>query len=308
MISKQDRYHGALVGVLAGDALLAPYETWNSARIIAGIEKRGGLVPHDYPDPWIKDGIFPAGRPTDDSDQTAALAESLIANRGLNEEDLFNRLRTILHEHKSPLWEGRAVGAGKTSRAALQPETYMESQARPHTDEYPSNGALMRSAPLALYLGYPYRIDGGMLEKACRVTHRHPIASECALLYVCLLTSLLNGDSVPSRMNAHIPGLPRILDGDIEEPKDPGKWPARGNAAHTLHVALWATLRAKDFRDGLTMVARIGGDTDTNGAVAGGLLGAKFGIQGIPEEWQKVLKGRDIMIDLADKLYTLAHE
>ncbi len=308
MITKQDRYRGALVGVLAGDALLAPYETWTADAVKADLEKRGGLVPFDYRSPWKEAGdIFPMGRPTDDSDQTAALAESLIANRGLNEEDLFNRLRKITFGHVSPLWIGKAFGAGKNTRNALRPLTFAESKARPHVDEYPSNGALMRSAPLALHFGAPYALDYPLILRMGNITHRHPDASECAFVYIGVLTCLLIGQGFPLRLNTQIPGVPRILNGKIDDPLDPGKWPERGAASFTLHVALWSLLNATDFRDGLTKVAEIGGDTDTYGAVAGGLLGAKFGVEGIPKEWRDVLLGYEKMISLADHLYDIAH-
>jgi ADP-ribosylglycohydrolase len=99
-ISKRDRYRGAMVGVLCGDALGAPYETWDCLAISEDMRERGGLVPFEYPNPWAKQdgfanmvgkGVMPAGRPTDDSDHTAALAQSLIACGGLNEADLYQR-------------------------------------------------------------------------------------------------------------------------------------------------------------------------------------------------------------------------
>ena len=97
-ISKRNRYRGTLAGVLCGDALGAPYETWNCLAISEDMRERGGLVPFDYPNPWadqfpnmVGRGIMPAGRPTDDSDHTAALAESLFACNGLNEADLYRR-------------------------------------------------------------------------------------------------------------------------------------------------------------------------------------------------------------------------
>lgn len=34
-----------------------------------------------------------------------------------------------------------------------------------------------------------------------------------------------------------------------------------------------------------------GGDTDTNAAIVGGLLGAYYGLDGIPEEWVKKVMG-----------------
>lgn len=290
-----------MVGVLAGDALLAPYETWDSARIKADLDARGGLVLFDYASPWVKEGkVMPKGRPTDDSDQTAALADSLIANRGLNEEDLFNRLRRIVFDHVSPLWEGKAFGAGKTTRNALRPFTYSESQQRPHDNEYPSNGSLMRSAPLALFFGSHAAYDPMVVQRMCKVTHRHGLAWIATCTYIRTLISLVASELV-EEIEAHRRRLMEI------QPVDPGRWPERGAAMLTLRIALWALSHATDVRDGLTKVALIGGDTDTYGAVAGGLLGATFGIEGIPQEWRDDLKGYEVMISLADQLYDSAH-
>ncbi len=309
-ISKLERYRGALVGELAGDALLAPYETWSGERVQEDLKKRGGLVPFDYPNPWREGGaIMPMGRPTDDSDQTAALAESLIANRGLNEEDLFCRLRKIVYEHVSPLWEGRATGAGKTTREALSFGTFAESQKRDTSGAYPSNGSLMRSAPMALYFGSKDRCDEDLVFRASRVTHEHELSCDCTSAYTYILIDLMHDRNPAETVQNYLPFF--ILEGVMLHPKDmprdPGKWPERGHAGHTLHVAMWSLIHATDFRDGLTKVAMIGGDTDTYGAVAGGLLGAKFGIDGIPSEWRKVLKGHDKMIEYADALYAMAH-
>ncbi len=43
---------------------------------------------------------------------------------------------------------------------------------------------------------------------------------------------------------------------------------------------------------------RLGGDADTNGAVAGALLGARLGVVAIPQEWLRVVKGRDDLLRL----------
>jgi ADP-ribosyl-[dinitrogen reductase] hydrolase len=90
-----------------------------------------------------------------------------------------------------------------------------------------------------------------------------------------------------------------------KKPTEDDIWPNSGEVMLSLRVALWASIKAKSFVDGLENIARLGGDTDTYGAIAGALLGARFGLRGIPKEWQRVLIGRDIMIDLADKLYKI---
>ena len=55
----------------------------------------------------------------------------------------------------------------------------------------------------------------------------------------------------------------------------------------TLPVALFAFLRhGESFRDAVEAVVRCGGDTDTVAAIAGGILGARLGVEGIPESWR----------------------
>lgn len=43
---------------------------------------------------------------------------------------------------------------------------------------------------------------------------------------------------------------------------------------------------------------RLGGDADTNGTVAGALLGARLGVGGIPSEWLRGVKGREDLLRL----------
>jgi ADP-ribosylglycohydrolase len=300
-ISKRDRYRGAMLGVLCGDALGAPYETWDSIAISEDMRERGGLTTFDYTEPWKGKRKIRMGSPTDDSDHTVALAQSLVACKGLSEADLYARLRTIVYEGVSPITGEKTYGAGLTTKTALKPETWEESKARPFEDEYPSNGSLMRSAPLALFIGTEARaktLDSFKLATIMsRVTHRHKYAGIYTAVYVEILLDILNG-VVP---NVHVD-----TDGNTP-PCDPRKWPERGHVEFSYHIALWAFSRSSNYRDGLTKAISVGGDTDTYGAIAGGLLGAHFGIDGIPKEWREVLQGGDIMIDLADKLFDLAH-
>ena len=316
-INLRDRYRGALVGVLCGDALGAPYETWKAVDVMRDLIARGGLVAFDYPNPWKKEGppsIFSKGRPTDDSDHTAALAESLIERRAVDQEDLFMRLRSIVFDHKSPLWEGRAYGAGKTTRNMLRPATWDESKALTGDDAFPSNGSLMRSVPLALFFGKRQRIDAKAVRSMSAVTHRHETAVECCDAYIQILVGILEGipmryfmESLPETVAS--PELALVLANPYADARDPEVWPGRGAAVFTLHVALQAfmTEGIMSFHAGLTHAIVVGGDTDTYGAVAGGLLGARWGIEAIPQEWQEALIGREKMIDLADRLYALAH-
>jgi len=59
-----------------------------------------------------------------------------------------------------------------------------------------------------------------------------------------------------------------------------------GYAHHSVPVALHAWLsHPRDFRSAVTAVIRCGGDTDTTGAIVGGIVGGAVGKDGIPGEW-----------------------
>lgn len=318
-LTQKSRFRGALVGVLAGDALGAPYETWKAVDVVADLEKRGGLVGFEYANPWVKTEeakTFPAGRPTDDSDHTAALALSLIANNGLNEKDLWTRLRDVVVNHRSPLWDGKAYGAGGTIRKMLAPATYEESCAISSEGAIPSNGSLMRAAPLALYLvaRNEGRVDPKIVYRMSTVTHRHPLAAEGCLAYTDVLVgSLLGLKPMEAIYEAYKkvarggfdPGVQSLLNDPSVPPLVDDEY--RGSAIITLHAALWALVTSSNFREGITKVVALGGDTDTYAAVAGALLGAHYGVEGIPQEWRDILIGRQVMENLADEFSIMAN-
>ena len=316
-MQRRMRYAGTLAGVLAGDALGAPYETWSSEKIQADFAVRGGLVPFDYEDPWGKDGHFPACRPTDDSELTAALAMSLCFTNG-EPSDLYQRFRSVVIDKKSVLCALPAYGFGRTTRDALAAATYEEARKQvPARPPIPSNGSLMRTAPVALR----YHGNFGALVDAARrasvITHTHPLAVECTILCTVILDRMLGGDDIRravinararlKKQLAEIELLDYLDEHLFDEPGEPDKQ-HRGGALITLKVALWAAAQAKDFRDGITKAVGIGGDTDTYGAVAGGLLGARFGIDGIPYEWTKKMSGQgyEVMISLASRLWHMS--
>jgi hypothetical protein len=73
---------------------------------------------------------------------------------------------------------------------------------------------------------------------------------------------------------------------------DPGGW-----TVYTTRLALRALLDTEGFRPGVERVVRLAGDADTNGAVAGALLGARFGAREIPPSWLKALLRKDDLLD-----------
>lgn len=318
MVDLLQRYRGALVGVHVGDSLGAPYETWGPKRIAEDIAKRGGLEFFNYPNPWETDGnglMLPAGRPTDDSDQTADLASSLIAKNGFDAEDLFMSLQGSVIYGRSRLWSGRATGSGGTTRKALSDDP--EVRARGLGNNIGTNGSLMRSTPIGLWIGPGFSnfedsdahwtVLVEDVNSISAVTHAHPHAVYASLLYTRVLIRILAGQlwgslSVTNELERRI--FSRLID-EYDFPYDPGDWPMRGTAEFSLYVALYALKKSTSFASGIEMAIRVGGDTDTYAAIAGGLLGAYYGYDAIPTEWRTAIFGHDKMVEYADALYEM---
>lgn len=332
-IALLQRCIGTHVGVHVGDTKGAPFETMGAEMIAAIQRERGNSALFDYANPWAKDGngaILPAGRPTDVSEQTACLAASLIACNGLDTAHLYKLLRVSVFDQKSLLWNGRSTGAGGTTKNALSGDPERMALARRNT--IGTNGSLMRTAPMGLW--WTTRILD-ITDQAARaeqvkeakamvfamsdVTHAHIDSKDACWLYTIVLANLLVGNEPWVALHDVEYVDPTIVESALCQriyrdlrtdlaPVDPGAWPARGTAEFSLYVALYALKYATSFADGIDISIRVGGDTDTYAAIAGGLLGAHFGYDAIPEEWRKTILGHDQMVDYATKIYELRCE
>ena len=98
------------------------------------------------------------------------------------------------------------------------------------------------------------------------------------------------GDALaPFGVDAPVPTkVTKALDvADVTSPEDIGlDGRDMGFTLKAMQVALWCVHRAADFEEALVAVINAGGDTDTNGAVAGAVLGARFGLEAIPRRWR----------------------
>lgn len=68
---------------------------------------------------------------------------------------------------------------------------------------------------------------------------------------------------------------------------------------------MWAICQAVGFEQAVITVVNMGGDADTTGAVAGGLLGVRDGVDAIPERWRTAILAGPRLEELADPLTRL---
>ena len=67
-----------------------------------------------------------------------------------------------------------------------------------------------------------------------------------------------------------------------------------------------AFVGASSYPETIERAVRYGNDTDTTAAIAGGLAGIRWGIDGIPSAWMAGMRGRDIAAPLIDRLLEAA--
>ena len=78
-----------------------------------------------------------------------------------------------------------------------------------------------------------------------------------------------------------------------------------GYTLRTLGAALWAYWHATSYKEGILKIVLSGGDADTNAAVAGAILGAKFGICHIPDEWKSGLLYASMLHNKVQEFYAM---
>ena len=248
----------------------------------------------------------------DDTAQSVILAEGLLDDANLDLIDFASRLVRWANEN------GRGIG-NLTRRVISRLEAHppVEDAAREVWEEDgrepAGNGAVMRCAPVVLR----WRRSGHSLvevtKKSALVTHYDPrciwsaVASNCALA-LCLggvepdldeLASLLDGAGAPASVGAAVrmARSPALQDLALDNPAE------MGYTLKAMQVGLWALQQLPDFETVLVEVVNAGGDTDTNGAVAGAVMGARVGLSGIPPRWRDNIRNKEDLVDLADRLF-----
>jgi ADP-ribosyl-[dinitrogen reductase] hydrolase len=63
----------------------------------------------------------------------------------------------------------------------------------------------------------------------------------------------------------------------------------RGWVLLALQNCFYQLLHAESLEAGVVATVRAGGDTDTNTAICGAMLGAVMGINAVPEHWRETL-------------------
>ena len=271
----------------------------------------------------------PAGTWSDDASLTFCLAETLARPGSLTSPpDLADFARRAINWLDNGYWTayGRVFDVGGATRTAIDRlrRGVAPNQAGPRSEDDNGNGALMRILPLVFHQTWrAEKLDlnaaWALTEAVASVTHGHPRSTLGCFLYLLVARALLRGQGPgaaydamrnlagPWLATATIPAVvedkhyQRVLDGSLPTLPE-SEISSSGYVVHTLEAALWCLLRHATYPATVLAAVNLGDDTDTTGAVAGGLAGLAYGEAAIPAEWLVALARRADIEALAERL------
>ena len=285
-----DKILGCIIGGAIGDCLGAAAEGVQNPPLISQIDAA----------PW---------RITDDTQLTLATCEAIV-ERGTPDPEAIasSMLRWFL--------EGRLTGLGSGTLKALR-----DLDAGAHWalcgqrgERAAGNGAAMRIAPLVFCLDLSKIESKQTIRDVSRITHHHDEAYVGSLAIVMSLSAIINetwsfdwlisclpDSTVRDRIVAYA-ALP------VETPLATAakSFGVSGYVAESVPFAIFAATRAEeiDFAQILKDVIGAGGDTDTNAAITGQLLGAKLGLQNLPRDYVQTISRIPSILTIAKQFAT----
>lgn len=259
-----DRAQGCLLGQLAGDSLGSLVEFKSPASIAARYP--------EGPDALADGGTWNtlAGQPTDDSEMALALARQLVADGGYQRDRVLAAYRA---------WrESGPFDIGGTTARGLRGDPNPESQA---------NGSLMRCSPLGLAFSPSEVAPLARLDSA--LTHPHSLPCECVRLFTQTISRAVAGmgcsEAISLALQESEPEARELLESALQGPPS-DFMTSMGWVRIAFHNAFYLLAQERPLAEALTWTVRQGGDTDTNAAIAGALLGAFQGLEAIPRQWR----------------------
>lgn len=299
-----------IFGVCVGDALGVPVEFKNRETL-----KQFPVTKMQEFGSWNQ----PKGTWSDDSSLTLCLAEELT--KGYDLEKIGESfVKWVKYGHWTA--HGRLFDIGGTTRHSIARLIKGESARFSGNifEEDNGNGSLMRILPLAFYLKDEENIEKvyQTVKEVSSITHGHFRSVFACFLYVIFAIELIKGKDKKEAYN-HIQNaalkfaesqgfnpkeiqlFERILKNDISK-YDEDTISSSGYVLHSLEASLWCFLNSESYSEAVLKAVNLGEDTDTTGAITGGIAGVYYGFENIPEEWVSELVRRDDIEKLCIKL------
>ncbi|MBW7455001.1 ADP-ribosylglycohydrolase family protein [Paenibacillus sepulcri] len=296
-----------IIGLCVGDALGVPVE-FRSRQALeqSPLTDMTGFGSHNQP----------AGTWSDDSSLTFCLMDSLAECREIDLVDLAGKFGEWCWRAKwTPHDEVFDIGIATREAIIRLEDAALPPQLAGGSDEFSNgNGSLMRILPLAYYLeGHSFEERIHAVTRISSLTHRHPISIIACVIYVEIAISLIEGkhleDSLDQAKEAvarhyalspELSAFDRVMQGDLKR-LGRNEIQSSGYVVHTLEASLWCLMNSGSYEEAVLKAINLGEDTDTTGAVTGGLAGLMYGLDGIRKSWIIQLARLEEIMGLCDR-------
>jgi ADP-ribosyl-[dinitrogen reductase] hydrolase len=242
---------------------------------------------------------LPPGSTTDDTAMARNLVRSLATRGELDPDDLVARHLEWFRSGPPDVgtFTRRVLSRVDRGEDAFEAARSVWEERGPEVSA--GNGSVMYCAPLGLAYGNRAEELPEVAPELSALTHYDERCRTAVLAVTVATAALARGQSSEGAVAAaltavvdreggeeleylvEIAGVGRAIDG-----------PDQGFCLFTAGVALQSLLGTGDFEVEISRVVSLGGDTDTNAAVAGALLGALVGEVGLPRAWLDRLQDR----------------
>lgn len=272
------RARGCLLGQLIGDSLGSLVEFQGPEAIL----KKHPNGVRELVDGGTWNTI--AGQPTDDSEMALALARSIVAHGTYDASDVLSRYTDWL--------DSDPFDCGLTIRAGIRGKRNFESQA---------NGALMRVAPIGIFgSNHLTQTVANWAMNDAALTHPNVVCLQINALFAMGISFAVSRQHTPESIYQHIrrwsvdlradESVLSVIDTALtEKPVDYVE--QQGWVLIAFQNALWQLVNSESLEEAIIDTVMRGGDTDTNAAICGALLGAVHGIDAMPRRWVDAVLG-----------------
>ncbi len=265
-----ERALGAYLGFAVGDALGATVEFMMPAEIQHAYGMHRDIIGGG----WLK---LKPGQITDDTQMSLALGQAILASGGWNAVAAADAFVGWL--------KSKPLDVGNTCRRGIRRYMVEGTLAGEPSESDGGNGACMRNLPLTLATLNDDAAFTRATPEQCHLTHHHPLSDAATLALGNMVRSLIRGGGIKAcRVEAN-----RLIAEFPEFRFDPYPKRASGYIVDTVQTVLHSFFRTDSFESCVTEVVNRGEDADTNGALAGMLAGAAYGVSGIPGYWLRKL-------------------
>jgi len=307
-----------IFGVCIGDALGVPVEFRSRDQLKRSpVTKMSALGTHHQP----------LGTWSDDGSLTLCLADSL--NSGYDLEDIALK---FLQWYNGEIWtpHGRVFDIGiATSQAIHRISKGTSPTLCGGTSEFDNgNGSLMRVLPLLFYIkDFTIEKRFDTVKDVSSITHGHIRSVLACFIYLEFVLEILKGkdkwesystmqkkvrnflDHNPICSQNEMDKFHRILELKVGEydvahlhTLEEEEISSSGYVLSSLEASIWCFLNSESYAEAVLKAVNLGEDTDTTGAITGGIAGIYYGFENIPKEWVAELVRKDDIENLCNKL------